>query len=331
MKYVPQFFGTCKDTDERAYEKNMLKFIGKRLLTMIPVLLGISLIIFLIMNLTPGDASGLILGEGATKEAVEELREEMGWNDPVLVQYGRYMVNVLTKGDFGTSYISKVPVTHELAERLPNTVKLAIGSVVLMVMLGIPIGILSAVKQYSLVDNVTLLTSMLICAMPSFFMGLCLMLLFSLKLRWLPAIGADTWKHFILPCITCCSVHLAQLIRMTRSNMLEVIRTDYVRTARAKGASERRVIFGHALRNALLPVITIVGLNLGAMLGGAVITESVFSISGVGTMIVNGIRKKDTPSVMAAILLVAVMISLVNLIVDIIYAYVDPRLRSKLK
>ena len=148
---------------------------------------------------------------------------------------------------------------------------------------------------------------------------------------WLPAIGADTWKHFILPCITCCSVHLAQLIRMTRSNMLEVIRTDYVRTARAKGASERRVIFGHALRNALLPVITIVGLNLGAMLGGAVITESVFSISGVGTMIVNGIRKKDTPSVMAAILLVAVMISLVNLIVDIIYAYVDPRLRSKLK
>ena len=309
----------------------MLKFICKRLLTMIPVLLGISLIIFLIMSLTPGDASGLILGEGATKEAVEELREEMGWNDPVVVQYGRYMFNVLTKGDFGTSYISKVSVTQELSERLPNTIKLAVGSVSLMVLLGIPIGILSAVKQYSIVYNVTLLVSMLICAMPSFFMGLCLMLAFSLKLNWFPSIGADTWKHFVLPCITCCSVHLAQLIRMTRSNMLEVIRSDYVRTARSKGASERRVIFGHALRNALLPVITVVGLNLGAMLGGAVITESVFSISGVGTMIVNGIRKKDTPSVMAAILLVAVMISVVNLVVDIIYAYVDPRLRSKLK
>lgn len=309
----------------------MLKFIGKRLLTMIPVLLGISFIIFLIMSLTPGEVTTLILGEGATEEAVEELREEMGLNDPVLVQYARYMFNVIFKGDFGSSYISKMSVIEELAARLPNTIKLALGSVALMVILGIPIGILSAVKQYSIVDNVTLFASMLICAMPSFFMGLCLMLEFSLKLKWFPSIGTDSWKSFVLPCITCCAVHLAQLIRMTRSNMLEVIRTDYVRTARSKGASERRIVFGHALRNALLPVITVVGLNLGAMLGGAVITESIFSISGVGTMIVNGIRKKDTPAVMASILMVAVMISVVNLLVDIIYAYVDPKLRSKLK
>lgn len=309
----------------------MLKFIGKRLLTMIPVLLGISLIIFMIMSFTPGNVATLILGEGATKEEIAKLEEEMGLDDPVLVQYGRYMLNVITKGDFGNSYISGVSVTEEIASRLPNTIKLALGSVALMVIFGIPIGIFSAVRQYSILDNLTMLVAMLLCSLPSFFMGLCLMLEFSLKLNWFPAIGADTAKNFVLPCITCGAVYLAQLVRMTRSNMLEVIRADYIRTARAKGASERRVIFSHALRNALLPVITIIGLNMGSMLGGAVITESVFSIPGIGTMIVNGIRKKDTPEVMAAILLVAAMISILNLIVDLIYTYVDPKLRASLK
>ena len=309
----------------------MLRFIVRRLLTMIPVLLGISLIIFLIMSLNSGEVASIILGEGATEEAVEELREEMGLNDPVLVQYVRYMYNVIVRGDFGNSYISGVPVTEELFSRFPNTLKLALGSVILMVILGIPIGILSAVKQYSILDNLTLLVSMLICAMPSFFLGLCLMLAFSLKLQWFPAISDGSWWSFVLPWLTCCAVHLAQLIRMTRSNMLEVIRADYIRTARSKGASEGRIVFRHALRNALLPVITVVGLNLGAMLGGAVITESIFSISGLGTMIVNGIRMRDTPVVMAPLVFVAAMISIVNLVVDIIYAFVDPKLRSKLK
>ena len=309
----------------------MLKFIGKRLLTMIPVLLGISLIIFLIMHFTPGSAAAMILGEGATRSEIAKLEAEMGLDDPVLIQYLRDMFDVITKGDFGESYISGVPVMEEIASRLPNTLQLAVGSVSLMVIFGIPIGILSAVKQYTAVDNVTMLVTMLICAMPSFFTGLCLMLVFSLNLGWFPSIGSDTWKHFVLPCITCGSVYLAQLVRMTRSNMLEVIRADYIRTARSKGANERRVIFGHALRNALLPVITIIGLDMGSMLGGAVITESVFSISGIGTMIVNGIRKKDTPSVMAAILLIAVLISILNLIVDLIYTYVDPKLRANLK
>jgi peptide/nickel transport system permease protein len=309
----------------------MLKYIGKRILTMIPVLLGISFIIFMIMSLTPGDPANLILGEGATKEAVAELREEMGLNDPVLVQYVRYMFKVITKFDFGTSYLNSVPVMEELLYRLPTTIKLAIGSVALMVIIGVPVGILSAVKQYSIMDNATLLIAMVLCAMPSFFFGLLSQLIFSLKLGWLPAIGADTWKHFILPCATCCAVHLAQLIRMTRSNMLEVIRADYIRTARSKGCTERRIIFRHALRNALLPVITIIGLNFGAMLGGAIITESVFSLPGLGTMMINGIRKKDTPAVMASLLFVALMISIINLVVDLIYAAVDPKLRSTLK
>ena len=309
----------------------MLRFIIKRLLTMIPVILGISFIIFLIMSLTPGNPVVLLLGEDASVEEIEQLKEDMGLNDPVVVQYFNYMKKVVLHGDFGTSYISKVPVIEDLKGRLPTTITLAVGSVILMVIIAIPIGALSAVKQYSLVDTTTMLGAMILCSMPSFFFGLLAMLIFSLRLKILPSMGADTLKHFILPWCTCCSVYLAQLIRMTRSNMLEVIRADYIRTARAKGASEGSVIFLHALRNALLPVITIVGINFGMMLGGAVITENIFSLAGVGTMTVTAIRKHDTPGVMASLLFVAVMISVINLIVDIIYTYVDPRLRSSLK
>lgn len=307
----------------------MLKYIGKRLLTMIPVILGLSFIIFMIMSFTPGDPAALILGEGATKQDIDALRDEMGLNDPVIVQYGRYIGNAL-RGDFGKSYITKLSVTEELKQRFPTTLKLAIGSVSIMVIIGIPIGVLSAVKQYSIIDNITLFTAMLLTSMPSFFFGLCVMLLFSLKLGWLPAMGVGSIKNFILPWFTCAAVYLAQLIRMTRSNMLEVIRADYIRTARAKGAAERTIVFKHALQNALLPIITIVGINFGSMLGGAVITESIFGLPGLGMMTITGIRMKDTPSVMAAILFVALMISILNLIVDIIYMIVDPRLRSEL-
>ena len=307
----------------------MLKYIGKRLLAMIPVILGLSFIIFTIMSLTPGDPASIILGEGATIQDIEALRDEMGLNDPLLVQYFRYMKDAI-RGDFGTSYISKLSVTNELSQRFPTTLKLAIGSIAVMVIIGIPIGVLSAVKQYSLIDNIALFTAMMLTSMPAFFFGLTTMLLFSLKLGWLPAMGVDSLKHFILPCFTCAAVYLAHLIRMTRSNMLEVIRADYIRTARAKGASERTVVFKHALKNALLPIITIVGINFGAMLGGAVITESIFALPGLGTMTINGIRMKDTPTVMASILFVALMISILNLIVDIIYMLVDPRLRSEL-
>ena len=241
------------------------------------------------------------------------------------------MKKVILHFDFGDSYITKIPVVEDLLARLPTTVAIAAGAMVLMIVISIPIGIISAVRQYSIIDNVTMLITMFVTSMPSFFFGLLVMLIFALYLNWLPSIGIESFKHFILPWMTVASVYIAQLVRMTRSNMLEVIRADYIRTARAKGAPERTVIFKHALRNALLPITTILGINFGAMLGGAVMTETVFSIAGVGSMIVQGIRQRNTPAVMIAILFVSVSISLVNLLVDILNIYLDPRLRASLK
>lgn len=308
----------------------MLKYIGRRILMMIPVILGISFIIFAIMNFTPGDPARLILGESASNDDVEALREEMGLNDNFFVRYFNYVKNAL-RGDFGTSYRSKVPVYDELFARFPSTLKLAFGSTVLMIIVGIPIGIISAVKQYSIIDTVSLISAFLLTSMPAFWLGLMLILIFSLKLDWLPATGVDSLKHFILPCITLAAAMMASLIRMTRSNMLEVIRQDYIRTAKAKGAGETRIIFKHALRNALLPVITIIGMNFGAMLGGTMIIESVFAMPGLGTMTITAVRMKDTPLVIASVLFVAVAIGIMNLLVDILYTYVDPRLKSQFK
>ena len=308
----------------------MFKYIGKRILAMIPVVLGISFIIFTIMNTTPGDPARLILGDAASTEDVEALREEMGLNDKFFTRYLNYVKNAV-RGDFGVSYRTRVPVYDELFGRLPSTLKLAFGATVLMVIIGIPIGIVSAVKQYSIIDTASLFSAFLLTSMPGFWLGLMLILLFSLKLDLLPATGVDTWKHYILPSITLAAANMASLVRMTRSSMLEVIRQDYVRTAKAKGAGELRIIFKHALRNALLPVITIVGMNFGVMLGGTMIIESVFAMPGLGTMTITSIRMKDTPYVMASVLFVTIAIGIMNLLVDILYTYVDPRLKTQLK
>lgn len=306
----------------------MLKYILKRILIMIPVLLGISFIIFFIMNFTPGDPARMILGESASIEDVEELREEMGLNENFFVRYVKYIADAL-HGDFGKSYGSKLPVFDELFSRFPNTLTLAFWSMVIVVFIGIPIGILSAVKQYTIIDTVSLVTALLLTSMPGFWLGLMLVLLFALKLDLLPATGVDSWQSFIMPCATLAAAIMASLIRMTRSNMLEVIRQDYIRTAKAKGAGEKRIIFKHALRNALLPVVTIVGLQFAVLLGGTMIIESVFAMPGVGTLTINAVRMKDTPMVMASVLFVAVSISVVNLIVDILYTFIDPRLKSQ--
>ncbi len=307
----------------------MLKYIGKRLLMMIPVLLGITFIVFTIMNLTPGDPARLILGPSASNDEVEALREEMGLNDSFFVRYFRYIKNIVVHGDFGVSYRSKVPVYNELFARFPSTLKLAFGGILLMTVIGIPVGIISGVKQYSLTDKIITIIAFLLTSMPPFWFGLMLILLFALKLDWLPATGVETWKHFILPCVTLSASMMAALIRMTRSNMLEVIREDYIRTAKAKGAKESRIVFKHALRNALLPVITIIGMDFGQMLGGTMIIESVFAMPGLGTMTINAIRMKDTPLVLASILFVAVAVSIMNLLVDILYAFIDPRVKSQ--
>jgi peptide/nickel transport system permease protein len=295
---------------------------------MIPVILGISFIIFAIMSFTPGDPARMILGQDATFEQIAELRSELGLDQPFLVRYAKYVADAL-RLDFGNSYVNNVPVIEEIAARFPSTMWLAAGATFLMVMVGVPIGIISAVKQYSLIDNVSLVSALLLTSMPAFWLGPMMTLLFALTLNWLPAIGVDTPRHYILPCVTRAAAMMASLIRMTRSNMLEVIRQDYIRTARAKGANERIVIYKHALRNALLPVITIIGLNFGGLMGGTMIIESCFAMPGMGTRTIGAIREKDLPVVMANILFVAILSGVINLVIDIIYAYVDPRVKSQ--
>lgn len=306
----------------------MLKYIGKRLLLMVPVILGVSFIIFSIMNLTPGDPALLILGEAATPQAVHELRQEMGLNDNFFIRYGKYVANAFQL-DFGRSYRTRLPVIQEIFTRFPNTLTLAFWGITLAVIIGLPIGVISAVKQYTLIDGLSLATALLMTSMPAFWLGLILMLTFSLRLNLLPATGADTWRNFVLPSITLAIGTMALLIRMTRSTMLEVIRQDYIRTAKSKGCSTREVIFNHALRNAMLPVITVIGINFGFQLGGAMITETVFAMPGLGTLMITSVRMKDTPVVMASVLFVAILAGLVNLLVDILYVLIDPRIKSQ--
>lgn len=306
----------------------MLKYIVKRLLLMIPVLLGVSFILFTIMNLTPGDPAMMILGEGAPAEALAAKREELGLNDPFIVRYFKYVINAL-QGNFGNSYRTGIKVMDEISTRLPFTLQLATISIIIAVLVGVPIGVVSAVKQYSLVDTFTMGFSLLITSMPAFFLGMILILIFALRLGWFPMIGMSSPLHYVLPGIAAASATTASLLRMTRATMLEVIRQDYIRTARAKGATERTVVFRHALRNALLPVVTVIGVNFGNALAGSIVVEQVFSIPGLGQLMINSIRTKDTPMVMASVLFTAVFASVVILIVDILYGYIDPRLRSQ--
>ena len=305
----------------------MGKFIAKRLLAMIPVLIGITFIIYTILALTPGDPAVAILGETATQEQIEELREEMGLNDFFVIRYFKYIFNAV-RGDFGTSYRTGLSVVSELMARLPYTFILAFFGVGLATIIGVPIGIVSAVKQYTLTDNVVTAVAMIMCSVPPFWLSLMLMMLFSLKLGWFPSIGVDSWRNFVIPIVAMAIGNMATMIRMTRSMMLEVIREDYIRTARAKGASERTIILKHALRNAILPVVTQVGISFGFQLGGAMVCETVFSIPGLGNMIITAVRQKDIPMVMGAIFFVAAAISLVNLLMDVVYVWIDPRLKT---
>ncbi|SHJ99518.1 nickel ABC transporter permease [Paramaledivibacter caminithermalis] len=306
----------------------MHKYIFRRLLLLIPVLLGVTFIVFTIMSFTPGDPAQLMLGESAPPEAVEQLRAEMGLDDPFIVQYLRFVGNAI-KGDFGRSYTTKREVFSEIFARFPNTLILAAVGVAIAVAIGIPVGIISATRQYSLIDSISMIGALLGVSMPNFWLGLMLILVFSVGLGWLPFAGFESAKSIILPAITLGTGAAAIITRMTRSSMLEVIRQDYIRTARAKGVSEKKVVNKHALKNALIPVITVVGLQFGYLLGGAVLTETVFSWPGVGRLLVEAIRQKDTPTVLASVVFMATTFSFVNLLVDILYAYVDPRIKSQ--
>ncbi|MEA4849591.1 MAG: ABC transporter permease [Clostridiaceae bacterium] len=307
----------------------MYRYILNRLILIIPILLGVTLIIFGIMELTPGDPASIILGAGADQEAIDMLNEELGYNRPVWERYTAYIYNVVTKLDFGTSYRTRLPVFESIKDRIPVSVQLALSTILFASIVGIPIGVISAVKQYTPLDTVPTVISLFLAALPGFWMGMMMLYFFSLKLGWFPSNGVGTWKHFILPMISLGLPYAGQEMRFTRSSMLETTRQDYVRTARAKGATERIVIWKHALKNALLPVITVTGGNFGALLGGAVVTETLFNIPGLGSLVVTSIKLKDVPMVMGCTLVLATMFSLILLGVDLLYAMIDPRIKAK--
>lgn len=307
----------------------MLKFIQKRLLALIPVLIGVTFVVFTIMHFSPGDPAAMRLGSDATAENIAQLREEMGLNNPFFVQYGRYILN-LVRGDMGISYVSGKPVATEIFSRFPYTVILAISSVLLALALAIPIGILSATRQYSILDNVSTLAALFGISMPSFWLGLLLILLFSVKLGWLPSGGVDDGiSSLIMPSMTLALASMATITRTTRSSMLEVIRQDYIRTARAKGVPYKSVIARHALHNALIPTVTVSGIEMGVLLGGALLTETIFSWPGIGRLTIDSIQCKNTPVVLGCLVVFAVCFSIVNLIVDLLYAFIDPRIKAQ--
>ena len=308
----------------------MIRYIMKRLLLVIPVLLGVSLIIFTIMSFSSGDPARQALGKEASEEQVEAYRERLGLNDPLPHRYIRYIAGIL-RGDFGRSYIDQTDVLEKILTRLPITFKLALFATVITVSLAIPIGILSAARQYSLFDTGSMVLALIAASMPSFWLGLMLLMLFSAKLGWFSAFGAASFKDYVLPSITLSLFVLSILIRYTRSTMLETIRQDYVTTARAKGASEFRAIGIHAMKNAMIPIITVIGSRFASFLCGTVVVETVFSMPGIGTMLISAINQRDTITVTGTVIFLAFMLTMVNLLIDIVYMLIDPRLKSQLK
>ncbi|QWU16957.1 peptide/nickel transport system permease protein [Paenibacillus sophorae] len=304
----------------------MLSYVVKRVLQMIPTLFGVSLLCFIIIHSVPGDPAHLIAGVDATEEQVQSVKERLGLDRPLYEQYFSYVSNLL-QGNLGESLQSERPVLQEIMTRFPNTILLTVFSVIIMVIVGLFAGILSATKPNSIRDNVTMMFSLFGISMPVFWFGTMLILLFSYYLPLLPSGGSSGLQHFILPSVVLGLSSSGVLARLTRSSILEVIHQDFIRTARAKGVKERLVIYKHTLKNALIPIITIIGLEFGTLLGGAVLTETVFSMNGLGRFIIQSIEFRDYPAVQGCILFVATIFVVVNLLVDLCYSAVDPRIR----
>jgi len=304
----------------------MFQYVIKRLLSTIPVLLGISLLLFFMLRALPGDPAEVLAGQMATPEDIELIRHQLGLDRPVYIQYALFLGR-LAKFDLGRSARTQNPVIQEVWARLPNTVLLAVVAIALACLFGIPAGIISAVRPYTFLDYFVTSSALFGMSMPVFWLGLMLVVVFAVWLHWLPAGGIGTWKHVILPSITLTAFVIAFIARMTRSSMLEVLSQDYTTTARSKGLKEQVVIIKHALKNALIPIITVVGLQFGTLLGGAVLTETVFAWPGLGRLIVDSILARDYPVIQGAILIFGLLYILVNLVVDVLYAYVDPRIR----
>lgn len=302
---------------------------------MIPVIVGITFMVFMLLSYAPGDPAEMMLGSNANEDSIARMREKLGLDDPRLVRYFRYMQGLI-KGDFGNSYKNNTSVAAEITEKLPNTVLLATTSMVLTVALGIPIGIISAKHQFTFFDNFTMITAVVGASAPAFWVGLMFVIIFSLKLRLFPSSGMAQGlfpliKSMVLPSFTIAISGAAVIARMTRSSMLEVIREDYISTARSKGIPENKVTKDHMLKNALIPVVTVIGVRWGALLGGSVMTETVFSWPGLGKLVVEAVQGRDMPTVLGCVVVLSILFSVVNLLVDLVYALVDPRIKSQYK
>ncbi|MFW6273700.1 MAG: ABC transporter permease [Halanaerobium sp.] len=331
----------------------MISYISRRLLILIPLLIAISIVVFFMIHLIPGDPVQLMLGDKGSEEDAARIRAELGFDQPLHIQYFNFLTNML-QGDFGRSIRNRNPVINEIRSSFPATIELTFLSMIIASFIGISAGIISAIKQYSLVDNLTMVAALLGISMPVFWVGMMLMLIFGSELGWLPISGRisrvtdlnvitnfyiidsiitqnwaalrSTISHLILPSITLATIPVAMIARMTRSTTLEVLNQDYIRTARAKGLPEKVVILKHVLKNSLIPVVTIIGLQFGSFLGGAVLTETVFARSGVGRLLINGILGRDFPVIQGAVIVIASFFVFINLVVDILYSYLDPRI-----
>ncbi len=304
----------------------MTGYIVRRLFQSIFVLLGVSIIVFLLVQLSGDPVLQMLAGTAATEEDLQALRTELGYNDPMITQYGRYLVTAL-QGDLGDSIRYKRPALELVLDRLPATALLAVAALLFALVVAIPVGILSAVRRNTWIDHFGMVLALLGQSIPLFWLGIMLVLVFAVELQWLPPSGSGSWQHLILPAITLGLYPMARIARLTRSSMLDVLQEDYMTTARAKGLRERGVIVTHGLRNAALPVVTIVGLMFGTLMGGAVITETIFAWPGVGLLTIQAIQNRDYTLVLASVLVIAVVLIFVNLITDMIYVYLDPRIR----
>ena len=307
----------------------MLKYLMKRTLLIIPTLLAVIFIVFTILELTPGTPARVLLGPVATQEQVDKLDHELGTDRPFFERYFDYIKNIVTRFDFGNSYRTKKPVVKELLVRFPYTLKLAFAAVLGSSLIGIPIGVLMAAKRNMLIDRSVNILAMMFAAIPTFVVALGMIYIFAVKLGWFPAYGAKTWKHYVLPMVTLILPSSVGRMRLARTTMLEAIRQEYITMARSKGIPENRVIFVHALRNSLIPLITSILTSFSGMLGGTIILENIFGFPGLGAYIINGINTKDAPTVLASTTFLAAVFCLTSLALDIIYAFVDPRVKER--
>ena len=306
----------------------MLRYVVKRLLLLIPVLLSVAILIFTIMYFVPGDPAQIKLGPTATADEIADMREIMGLDRPYLVRLSEYLSDVFIHFDFGTSLISNTPIKATILERLPRTLLINLVSIFFGSIVGTALGIFAALKQNKWGDTVSMIIALVGVSMPGFWFALMLILLFSVKLNWLPSFGIGGIKYYILPWIAASMNMIAILARQARSSMLEVIRSDYIKTARAKGVSRRAVIMKHALPNAMIPILTVIGSSLGTAVGGNLIVESVFSIPGLGLFMINSINNRDYPGIQASVLFTSMCVTVMMLLVDLMYAAIDPRIRA---